>query len=250
VDLPNIGYTEDEAASLLSIAPATLRFWVETFRDELDIPKDDRGGARFTEKHIEAIRRIQRLVLEDGVSLDDARASVWTAASSMLESDLQPESQAGLQPGTRPELEPKLRPGLQPQHGAPSLDANVKRDEMPLVVAQLEKTLAEVARLLDKMQQELIQYGGELAKVTDDIRYIAEENRALQELVARLVDRVDELAAPAPKATDEDIGPHPPPGRILVSSALLMQHPHIGVWRPEDLGRPAIRPSYAALSLN
>lgn len=72
-DQPVEGYTLATAAHKLQIHPSTLRFWEESFRKELAVPRNWRGDLIFSDKHLEIIKRIHRMVLGEGRSLAEAR---------------------------------------------------------------------------------------------------------------------------------------------------------------------------------
>lgn len=261
MDDSGAGYSVNEAAAILAIAPATLRFWEQTFRDELAVPRDDRGEIRFSDKHIDAISRIQRLVLEDGVSLDDAKHAMRSA----------PKAESTKSPAEEPDESNDAAPTpptRAPEPSAPGvvetqLTSHPHQAKLDAVVAGLADTLQEMARLIGKLQADILKYGDELARVNEEIRYIVEENSALQGLVARLVERVDELGASSTNAVVANGGPVQTPhrelphsegskdeGRVLASSALQGPQPQIRAWRPEDLGPIAARSDYAGAYLN
>lgn len=144
-----------------------------------------------------------------------------------------------------------------------TLDEDAENDGAPHVAAELTEALHELGRLLARLQQEVKQHSSELHRVNVDVRYIVEENSALQQLVARLVERVDELGAPASEQEREleygtpfkraenprSMGRDPHPGRVLSSSARPIAEPRIHPWRPGSLSGPVEKPALTRLHL-
>jgi len=140
---------------------------------------------------------------------------------------------------------------------APPDSDPVSQSNLRELVEGLVQTVNEMARLLTKLQEDILRHGEELDRSREEIRYIVEENAALQELVARLVERIDALEAPAAPSAPGRRAPEPHEsieqashGRILLSSACADPSASILSWQPEDLGSTDARLQIAGLRIS
>jgi DNA-binding transcriptional MerR regulator len=66
-------YTIGEVSELLNINSSKIRFWMKSFPEHLTCRKTPGGQRRFTESDYFKIRRIQRLISEERLTLDGVR---------------------------------------------------------------------------------------------------------------------------------------------------------------------------------
>lgn len=76
--IQNSRYSLQSAAKRLHIHPATLRFWEECFHEELATAKDDDGEPMFSNDDLQSIRQIERIVLGEGRTVEEARTAVFS----------------------------------------------------------------------------------------------------------------------------------------------------------------------------
>ncbi|MTI61147.1 MerR family transcriptional regulator [Iocasia frigidifontis] len=66
-------YTTSEAASILNVAPSTLRYWESELENFLDIPRNDNGYRQYTENNIATLQKIRTYLYEQKYSIKQVR---------------------------------------------------------------------------------------------------------------------------------------------------------------------------------
>lgn len=146
-----------EAARLLGLAQPTLLFWLEAFQDELGL--ESRLPAALEAAQLEKLKRIRRLILDERRSISETRLSLaLDAGSSADKADPSPQK-SWEEPGPADAPTPGPRPAA-PVQAAGSLDS---------LVDQVARLRAETA-------------------------YLADEAKASQRLLARLVRMMEDIA--------------------------------------------------------
>lgn len=158
---------------MLRINRATLLFWTEAFREELGLPSAFHSHVRFEERHLRAMVGIHRMVLTDHRSLDEVRG--WICKLLRREGDSHTTSGEHLPHGEIHQVIPEVN-----EPDVSSGYVTVEREPSDGVTEG--KTAVEVAEL-----------SGRVAALKESVDYLTEENRALQELIGRLVHYVETL---------------------------------------------------------
>ncbi|MDY5857644.1 MAG: MerR family transcriptional regulator [Porphyromonas sp.] len=75
-------YSISEVSKLLGESETTLRYWEEAFPHTA--PKRSQGGTRrYTEDKIESLRTVQRLVRQEGMTLEGAKVALAKRRTSL-----------------------------------------------------------------------------------------------------------------------------------------------------------------------
>lgn len=178
-------YTLDDAASVLGLSRPTLLFWEEALRTELNVTRDHEGKLQFEDHHVRAIAEVRRWVVDEKLSLQEARQRLAGA----LAASMHPlEGAAGdLQQRQPPE-----------QERGPSGDG-------PRDPSVKQRHAADVAPQAGEPRDAL---GDRVAELIETVGYLVDENRALQELIGRLIQFVEELGqrdAASPAASSNSL---------------------------------------------
>lgn len=71
--MEKIYYSISEAAEALGESVSCIRFWTNSFPDQLNPRRTAKGNRQYTADDLDALRRIQYLVKGKGLTLDGAR---------------------------------------------------------------------------------------------------------------------------------------------------------------------------------
>lgn len=124
---------------------------------------------------------------------------------------------------------------------------NEGQGDLTSAVTKLADAVDELNRLIAGMMEDLKAQASELSRLGDDIRYLAEEHGALQELVARLIESAGEQrtspfeslatgpGTPFRAGTPGLEESVPPAGRVLGGPAAPGSNLEVRPWHPEDL---------------
>lgn len=171
-------YSLEESASVLRLHRATLLYWAETFREELGLPRADCDSVRFEEHHLRAIVGIHRMIVKERRTLEDVRD--WIAKvlgrygdsttvsvndnsrRAMLQSILEANNGVVVNAPAGIEME---RQGAEPVKAQP-----VQKEEAGTEVDAISRRITALNESVDDL---------------------VEENRALQELIGRLIQYVE-----------------------------------------------------------
>lgn len=199
-------YTLEESASILRMHRATLRHWTELFGDRLGLRPDCRGNVRFEERHLRTMVGIHQMLVKERRSLEDVRN--WI--EKMLGNDGSPPAgldnvlldEGARRPGSETFKEMlKAGVGGDPGHiETESVNARMRHDGPD---AKINELLLRVSIL------------------RESVDYLADENRALQELMGRLIRYVETLSVQGKE------------------SRRTKQSRNIGSWRPAALPEDA-----------
>lgn len=83
-------YKIGQAAKLLDVKPFVLRFWEGEFREVLVPVRTPSGQRAYTEGNLDTVRRIKRLLYEEGLTIEGAKKRLQAGAA-----DSGPAAQSG-----------------------------------------------------------------------------------------------------------------------------------------------------------
>jgi len=170
-------YTLDEAASLLRLNPATLRYWEEALREELNIGRDSEGRLCFEESHLHALDQVRLWVLREKRSLEEVRRLLTEQRLLRRDRD---ELHAPGEPvdEARSVDRESSAPGAGTDHGTADTSGSALQ-------------AGQARGMRDDHGESPLER--RVAELVDTVGYLVEENQALQELVGRLIHFVESL---------------------------------------------------------
>src|SRR5690606_32412418 len=191
-----MSYTLEETARLLRLSPSTLLFWEEAFQNELNISRDAQGALCFEEHHLRALGELRQWILLERRPLHDVRQRLASFLFALRESN------NGASPAKQPQMDSEM-------------DRDKDRDEdrdrdrekhRPRDHKDHKNDREEAVRSLPAPAgiEELQSCVEEL---TEKVNYLLEENRALQELIGRLIEFIERLSVPQAKNGVASSGP-------------------------------------------
>lgn len=71
-------FTLDQAATVVRVRPSTIHYWLRTYADVLDVPKDADGHYRFSAHHIRTLETIREAALDMGHTVHKVRRLLRT----------------------------------------------------------------------------------------------------------------------------------------------------------------------------
>lgn len=235
-----------DAAAQLDVSEATLRFWVEAFGDELGITRDWRGEPEFDDDHLETMGLIQGWVLNEGLSLSAVR-------ERLRSDDVPSRDRVALHPELTFEVGPASVGAFQASPPEPVPLEPSPLEPSPPEPAVLE-TVARVIRQVEHLADEIQETRRRLDDMGEEIKFLADENRGLQELIGKLIQLVEgsqlrsepteglPAEEKAPVVPEPTVDPRPPAtGRPLVGELGANLRCTVRPWIPKELGPPAQR---------
>lgn len=159
----------EEAAALLGLPPTNLLLWDHHYGDELGLPRDLAGRPLFSGEHLQKLREIDRLIRLDRQPPEEVRRRLSrTRPARGVSNGVAGRAGAGAVWAEAPAVPERAR--------EPGWGEAASRHETPAAAAAAERWTASLEHL------------------RDDVAYLLEENRALQELVGRLITYIEGIA--------------------------------------------------------
>jgi|GEM_PF-2877631 hypothetical protein len=193
-----MSYTLEETARLLRLSPSTLLFWEEAFQNELNISRDAQGALCFEEHHLRALGELRQWILLERRPLHDVRQRLASFLFALRESNNGAAPAKHRQEGSEIEMDrdkdrdedrdrdrEKHRPRDHKDHKNDREEA-VRSLPAPAGIEELQSCVEEL---------------------TEKVNYLLEENRALQELIGRLIEFIERLSVPQAKNGAASSGP-------------------------------------------
>lgn len=153
-------YSLEEAAALLDLPAANLLLWEMHYGDVLKLPRGPFGEPLFSSEHLRIMREIERMIRRENRSPIEVRKEL---------------RQAGRNGPANEAVETRA---IDSSH----LEAMDEGASFPA-----DETLPSESSLRTLTKS--------IANLQEDVSYLLEENRALQELVGRLITYIEEMGA-------------------------------------------------------
>lgn len=165
------------AARRLNINAAAVRFWAETFEPDLLFPRDAHGNILFSPKHLTAIADVHRLVTHEGLSIAESRRLVHRRLRDEANHTAQ-STNGNISTQIRSVRSAKVRP---------------QRAQVPSGKNKTTKPTSELVdhRRVEMLEKKVTAMSSMIQEMAHNVEYLLEENRALQQLIARLIEHIE-----------------------------------------------------------